>query len=163
LNTPSTSSLSFNLNLTINKALMTHADAAINHQPFTAYLFGVLLYMGVGSFTYGYASSIIATTLGQPSFYAYFTVLTGPNGAALIGAMNGLYFAGGFLGVLIFPAVADRWGRKMGITVVSDLLKARPSPALADHNLCDRDWCWCAFLEHSWLEVCTSLNSLCFA
>ncbi|KAK6380425.1 hypothetical protein LTS17_005615 [Exophiala oligosperma] len=97
---------------------MTATDvAALNRQPFTLYMMGILLYMAVGSLAYGYASAIIGTTLGQPSFYAYFPVLTTSQGAGLIGTMNGLYFAGGFFGVLCYPLVADRLGRKMAIAV----------------------------------------------
>jgi MFS family permease len=91
---------------------------AIDHQPVTGYILGILVFMSLGSFSYGYASAIIATTLGQPSFNEYFELATRSNAAGLIGAMNGLYFAGGFFGVLSFPVVADRWGRKWGVALV---------------------------------------------
>jgi len=34
----------------------------------------IILFVALGSLTYGYASSIIATTLAQPSFIAYFNL-----------------------------------------------------------------------------------------
>ena len=60
----------------------------------------IILFVTFGSVTYGYSSSIIATTLGQPTFRAYFELDTRPDANALIGAMNGLYQAGGLIGVL---------------------------------------------------------------
>lgn len=68
--------------------------------------------MAWGSASYGYAASIIATTLGQPSFLQYMGLLTAPNAADLIGTMNGLFFAGGFIGVIGAGKAADKWGRK---------------------------------------------------
>lgn len=83
-----------------------------------------------GSAAYGYAGSIIATTLGQPSFYAYMGLDTAPNAAALIGTMNGLFYAGGFIGAIGIGKVSDRYGRKFslalgaGIILVSNALLA---------------------------------------
>lgn len=83
-----------------------------------------------GSAAYGYAGSIIATTLGQPSFYAYMGLDTAPNAAALIGTMNGLFYAGGFIGAIGIGKVSDRYGRKFslalgaGITLISNALLA---------------------------------------
>lgn len=39
----------------------------------------VVLFASLGSFTYGYSSSIIASVFGLPSFFGYFNLsLTGP-------------------------------------------------------------------------------------
>jgi hypothetical protein len=39
----------------------------------------VILFASLGSFTYGYSSSIIASVFGLPSFFEYFNLsLTGP-------------------------------------------------------------------------------------
>ncbi|RVX66729.1 hypothetical protein B0A52_08922 [Exophiala mesophila] len=73
--------------------------------------------MSLGSVGYGYNASIIATTLAQPSFNTYFELDTRPNGTQLIATMNGLYQAGGFLGVLTISWLADRWGRRFAIGV----------------------------------------------
>ncbi|KAK4962430.1 hypothetical protein LTR10_000056 [Elasticomyces elasticus] len=71
----------------------------------------IIAFATFGSITYGYCASIIGTTLGQPSFLSYFRLDTAPNAAALSGAMNGLFQAGGLLGVLAAGVVADKYGR----------------------------------------------------
>ena len=83
-----------------------------------------------GSLTYGYSNSIIATTLGQPSFNAYFKLDTRKDASQLIGAMNGLFQAGGLLGTLACVWAADKYGRRMSlfinaiITLVGGALQA---------------------------------------
>jgi MFS family permease len=79
----------------------------------------VFLIVGVawGSAAYGYAASIIGTTLGQPSFLKYMGLLTAPNAADLIGTMNGLFYAGGFIGAMGIAKVSDRYGRKVSIAL----------------------------------------------
>jgi len=72
--------------------------------------------MGFSSMCYGYSASIIATTLAQPSFNTYFD-LAGPSGTNLIATMNGVFQAGGFIGVITLAYFSDRWGRKVGIAV----------------------------------------------
>ncbi|KAK5676907.1 hypothetical protein LTS10_010671 [Elasticomyces elasticus] len=71
----------------------------------------IIAFAAFGSITYGYCASIIGTTLGQPSFLSYFRLDTAPNAAALSGAMNGLFQAGGLLGVLAAGVAADKYGR----------------------------------------------------
>lgn len=45
-----------------------------------SYNFMVVFFAALGSFTYGYNSSIIAGVFGLPEFFEYFDiVLTGPN------------------------------------------------------------------------------------
>jgi MFS family permease len=73
--------------------------------------------VALGSLTYGYSSSIISTTLGQPSFLAYFELDTRSNATQLEGAINGLFQAGGLFGSLSCIGSADRLGRKMAILV----------------------------------------------
>ncbi|PTB36279.1 hypothetical protein M441DRAFT_178126 [Trichoderma asperellum CBS 433.97] len=72
-------------------------------------------FVALGSMTYGYCSSIIATTLGQPSFIAYFGLDTRSNATQLIGAINGLFQAGGLVGCLSCVKSADVLGRKRAI------------------------------------------------
>ena len=69
--------------------------------------------------TYGYCSSIIATTLGQPSFIAYFALDTRSNATNLIGAINGLFQAGGLFGTLSCISSADVLGRRKAMLVTS--------------------------------------------
>ncbi|KAL6240266.1 hypothetical protein RBB50_012832 [Rhinocladiella similis] len=65
-----------------------------------------------GSAAYGYGASIIATTIGQPSFLRKMGLDTAPNASALLGAANALYFVGGFFGALLVAAYADKYGRR---------------------------------------------------
>ncbi|KAL6792876.1 general substrate transporter [Trichoderma sp. SZMC 28012] len=84
-------------------------------------LFRILIvaFVALGSVTYGYCSSIIATTLGQPSFIAYFELDTRPNATQLEGAINGLFQAGGLFGCLSCIKSADYFGRKRAILFTS--------------------------------------------
>lgn len=75
-----------------------------------------MLFVGLGSITYGYGSSIIATTTGQPTFLTYFELDTKSNAAALLGAINGLFSAGGLFGCISCLYIPDKWGRKKSIS-----------------------------------------------
>ncbi|KAI5366805.1 hypothetical protein CUC08_Gglean010066 [Alternaria sp. MG1] len=77
----------------------------------------ILLFVGLGSMSYGYTASIIGTTLGQPSFISYFELDTRENGTDLISTTNGLFQAGGVVGTLLLPNISDRYGRKWGIAI----------------------------------------------
>jgi len=59
------------------------------------------------------------TRLGQPTFIAYFDLATRSNGTDLISTMNGLFQAGGVIGTLLLPTIADKWGRKWALASVS--------------------------------------------
>ena len=70
----------------------------------------------------------MSTTLGQPGFYQYFELTQDPTDAArysytnaIIGAMNGLFCAGGFFGALFVAWTADRFGRKLTLLISSPL------------------------------------------
>lgn len=69
------------------------------------------------SFAYGYAGAIIATTLTQPSFFETMGLNTASDSDSLIGAINGLYYAGGVFGAFIAGWVSNRWGRKLATTL----------------------------------------------
>ncbi|KAK3696007.1 hypothetical protein LTR37_018225 [Vermiconidia calcicola] len=92
--------------------------------------FLIILFVTFGSVTYGYSASIIATTLGQPSFLSYFELDTRPDAANITGAMNGLFQAGGLFGTLSCIWTADYFGRRMAlcinavITVIGGALQA---------------------------------------
>ena len=75
-----------------------------------------------GAAAYGYAGSIIGTTLGQPSFLSYMGLDTASNATQLIGAMNALFYAGGFFGCFIVGYFADRVGRKTVIAAGAALV-----------------------------------------
>jgi MFS family permease len=72
----------------------------------------ILISLGFGSASMGYASSIIATTLSQPSWYATMNLTSASNSAALIGATNGLFYTGGAFGALFSGFIVNRYGRK---------------------------------------------------
>lgn len=97
----------------------------------------VILFITLSSVAYGYAGSIIATTLTQPSFVKHMRLDSASNEAGLIGAMNGLFYAGGFVGGLLSGYTSDRWGRKASaalgntlILVSGALLTAAVNPAM---------------------------------
>lgn len=79
-----------------------------------------------GSLTYGYDFSIILTTLGQRNFFAYFGLTASPDDAALyaytnqiIGAISGLFSAGGVFGSLGMAWMCNKHGRKAALTISS--------------------------------------------
>ncbi|KAL4939228.1 hypothetical protein BDV06DRAFT_225199 [Aspergillus oleicola] len=71
-----------------------------------------ILGMSTGSTSFGHASAIIASTLGQPTFQAYMNIEDAP---ATTGAMNSLFYVGGFFGALFNAWFVDRFGRKASI------------------------------------------------
>ncbi|RVX70435.1 hypothetical protein B0A52_05934 [Exophiala mesophila] len=90
----------------------------------------IILLATLGSISYGYSSCIIATTLGQPSFITEMKLDVYDNAVQLIGAINGLYQAGGLLGTIYVGLTGDRLGRRWAIfsasaiTVVGGALQA---------------------------------------
>ncbi|KAF2496967.1 general substrate transporter [Lophium mytilinum] len=77
----------------------------------------IILFVTFGSLTYGYSSSIIGTTLGQPSFIKYFGLDTRKNATQLEGAINGLFQAGGLIGALSCTQTADILGRRKALFI----------------------------------------------
>ncbi|RFU26560.1 hypothetical protein B7463_g9775, partial [Scytalidium lignicola] len=73
--------------------------------------------MSIGSLSFGYSNNIISTTLAQPTFIEYFQLHTRSNGTQLTGVMNGGYHAAAFIAVLFVGTIADKWGRKVAISV----------------------------------------------
>ncbi|KAL3481530.1 general substrate transporter [Aspergillus californicus] len=82
----------------------------------------VVLFVALGSFSYGFNSSIVASFTALPSFYAYFDLSsTGPRAdytTEMVGAMNSLFAAGGLIGALILGYLANKVGRKMAIQII---------------------------------------------
>lgn len=73
----------------------------------------------LGSLTYGYNFSVLTNTLGQPNFYAFFDLTQDPKDEAkyaytnqIIGACNGIFSAGGFLGAILMGWWCEARGRK---------------------------------------------------
>ncbi|KAF5008867.1 hypothetical protein FDECE_4891 [Fusarium decemcellulare] len=84
---------------------------------FNSSRWALVLFVAPGSVTYGYCSSIISTTLGQPSFQLYFELNTRSNTAGFQGAINGLYYAGGLIGTLCTAHTGDAFGRRMAMFI----------------------------------------------
>ncbi|KAH8820151.1 putative MFS sugar transporter [Xylogone sp. PMI_703] len=81
----------------------------------------VTVAVAFGSLTYGYSSSIIGSTIGQPGWYSFFNLpLQGEPGygtktTETIATANGLYSAGGAVGSLFIMWSATALGRKRNI------------------------------------------------
>ena len=109
----------------------------VKKQKITSYCLRVTLFICLSSTSYGYAASVIATTLSQPSFIKYMHLDTASNAASLIGAMNGVWFAGGVLGSFFAGWVSGIYGRKLCVAsglalilVSGGLLTASVNPAM---------------------------------
>lgn len=87
------------------------------HQPANAYCIFVICFISLSSISYGYAGAIIATTLTQPSFHSHMKLDTDPRAEGLIGAMNGLFYAGGVIGAFLAGWTNNRKGRKFTLIV----------------------------------------------
>lgn len=83
-----------------------------------------MIFVTLGSLSYGYSASIIASTLGQPLFISYFNLdpLINVNANALLGATNGTFQTGGFFGALAIGFCADRFSRRGAIAISSAIL-----------------------------------------
>ncbi|GAT27891.1 MFS sugar transporter [Aspergillus luchuensis] len=81
----------------------------------------VTIFVAVGSMTYGYCSSIISSTIGQPGWFTYFNLpQEGEPGYAsittpAISTANGVFSAGGAVGTLFIMWSCDYFGRKLNI------------------------------------------------
>ena len=78
----------------------------------------------MGTMSYSYPASVIATTLAQPTIYSYMNLVSSEgeasfDQAALIGAMAGVFQAGGVFGIFITTYIMDNWGRKAGMIFCS--------------------------------------------
>ncbi|KAL5324740.1 hypothetical protein ACEPPN_009288 [Leptodophora sp. 'Broadleaf-Isolate-01'] len=91
----------------------------------SAYNLLIVLSACVGSFTYGYVISVLATTLSKPDFYKYMGIDTvGPGKGyanAIIAAWNSLLYVGAVFGGALHSFVSNRWGRKMPIIAGASL------------------------------------------
>jgi Sugar (and other) transporter len=73
--------------------------------------------------TYGYQTSVIGSTIGQPGWYSYFNLpVVGEPGYATtttnaIATANGVFSAGGAVGTLFIMWSASALGRKKSIQI----------------------------------------------
>ncbi|KAK5951934.1 hypothetical protein OHC33_006820 [Knufia fluminis] len=87
-------------------------------RPRNGYNFSIALFVACGSLCYGYASSISAALIGQASWYDYFGLVAGtPQSNRILGAINGVYAAGGAFGCIANMYTAEKFGRPRSIQI----------------------------------------------
>lgn len=80
-------------------------------------------FVALGSLAYGYCTSVISSTIGQPGWYQYFNLPQqgepGYDGrtTSTIATANGVFSAGGAVGALFVMWAADYFGRKRSIQI----------------------------------------------
>ncbi|KAK5165368.1 uncharacterized protein LTR77_008897 [Saxophila tyrrhenica] len=81
--------------------------------------FLIIFIVALGSFTYGFNNAITGSVFGLPGFYSYFDLNAGDSSSnSILGAANGVFFAGAMLGCLIAAWCADKLGRVRSLQVV---------------------------------------------
>ncbi|KAK3716662.1 hypothetical protein LTR37_006292 [Vermiconidia calcicola] len=91
-------------------------DFGVAKKKLNAYNLWIMLFVSLGSVTYGYTANVISATLvAQPTFGAYFELDTRPNALAILSATNGIFQTGGVIGTLMLPIFSDKFGRRGGI------------------------------------------------
>lgn len=84
-----------------------------------------MLSLVLGSITYGYDFSIITTTVGQPTWYAYMGLATDPTSPnyawsnSIIGTTFGLFSTGAIFGGLFVGWCSDAYGRKLALVIAA--------------------------------------------
>ncbi|RKK76706.1 hypothetical protein BFJ68_g10315 [Fusarium oxysporum] len=97
----------------------------------------IIVFVTLGSFSYGYSASIIASTLGQSHFISYFHLdpAHDPNANALLGATNGLFQTGGLFGALLIGYCADHFSRRVAIIISSAIICIGGALQAASQNI----------------------------
>lgn len=84
-----------------------------------------MLFASFGSLFTGYSLSLIVQTVGQPTWYSSLHLepdTTAPgysHTTTIIGASNGVFFAGGTLGCLLGGWLGDKVGRVNGFRIAA--------------------------------------------
>jgi MFS family permease len=85
----------------------------------------VVLFAAIGSLFSGYSLAVIVATVGQPTWYSSLHLVADPTApgyshtTTIIGAVNGVFFAAGFLGTLLSGWLNDRLGRVNSIRIAA--------------------------------------------
>lgn len=109
-------------NLEPTETLQSRDDQFNKKQHVNLYTAAVVFFITLSSAAYGYAGSVIATTLTQPSFIAHFKLDTAPNAESITGAMNALFYTGGVLGSFFAGWSSKKFGRKFSAGLGNALL-----------------------------------------
>lgn len=81
----------------------------------TRYSQSVTAFAAVGSLAYGYASSIIAYTIGFPSFFDYMGLVANTDHSnSIIGAANGLYVNTRYWFIIVIAKLTCIFGKQPG-------------------------------------------------
>lgn len=111
--------------------------ASLNSESLLRLLDQIVLFATFGSLSYGYCTTIIASTLGHDTFLEYFHLVAGvdDNANALIGSTNGLFQAGGFFGALLIGPAADFFSRRGAIAISAGFLVIGGALQAASQNI----------------------------
>ncbi|KAK5459528.1 hypothetical protein LTS15_003656 [Exophiala xenobiotica] len=89
-------------------------------ETYSAYNVAVILFAAFGSLFAGYGLSVIVSTVGQPTWYSSLDLEpTSSHTTAIIGAANGVFFAGGFFGCLVAAYTVEKLGRLNGLRLAA--------------------------------------------
>ncbi|KAJ9638583.1 hypothetical protein H2204_004354 [Knufia peltigerae] len=89
-------------------------------ETYSSYNVAVILFAAFGSLFGGYGLSVIVATLGQPTWYSSLNIdPTSSHATAIIGAANGVFFAGGFFGCLVSAYAVEKLGRLNGLRLAA--------------------------------------------
>ena len=100
----------------------TTRELSKKKQYISTYSLLVILFISLSSTAYGYAGSIIATTLTQPSFHTYMKLEDYPDPEGMMGAMNSVFYAGGMAGSFFSGWCCTAYGRKMTVALGNALV-----------------------------------------
>lgn len=105
-----------------NEAAQSQDDQFDKKQHINLYTAAVVFFITLSSAAYGYAGSVIATTLTQPSFEKHMKLDTSPNAESMKGAMNALFYTGGVFGSFFSGWSSRVFGRKFSAGLGNALL-----------------------------------------
>lgn len=104
------------------EAARNRNDQFDKKQHLNVYTAVVVFFITLSSAAYGYAGSVIATTLTQPSFTRHMELDTASNAESITGAMNALFYTGGVFGSFCAGWSNKRFGRKFSVGLGNVLL-----------------------------------------
>jgi MFS family permease len=93
----------------------------------SAHLLQAILFAASGSVYTGYSLAVVGATLGLPSFYESLSLDPNPispgysHTRVILGAINGIFFAGGFFGTLFAGWAGAYFGRVKSFRICASL------------------------------------------